>query len=78
MKPFSSFQPRFVSFLFKIVEALSNSTITMRRSNLWSHKKSSLARGTRFVSLQDVHCSKSRHLHALISNKFLCAESRNS
>ena len=77
MKLSSSFQPPFVSFLFKIVAALSNSAITMRRSDLWSHKKSRSARKTRFFSLQ-VHRSKSRHLHALISNKFLCAESRNS
>ena len=64
-------------FLFRIVVALYNSAITMRRCDLWSHKKSRSAKGTRFFSLQ-VHRSKSRHLHALISNKFLCPESRNS
>ena len=66
MKLFSSFQPPFFLFLSKIVAALSNSAITMRRSDLWSHKKSRSARGIRFFSLQ-VHRSKSRHLHALIS-----------
>ena len=77
MKLFSSFQPPFVSFSFQIVAALSNSAITMRRSDLSSQKKSRSARGTRFFSLQ-VHRSKSRHLHALISDKCLCAESRDS
>ena len=77
MKLFSSFQSPFVSFLFKTVAALPNPEITMRRSDLWSHKKSRSARGTQFFSLQ-VHRSKSRRLHALISNNFLCAESCNS
>ena len=76
MKLFSSFLPPFVSLLFKIVEALSNSAVRQSPCDdpIFGHTRSHAQQG----ELDFLVCSKSRHLHALVSNKFLSAESRNS